>query len=81
MVADLFVFATLLFYTFRYEMFMSIEGGLPHGYGTCTYARGSGKYVGEWKNGEQDGNGTYTFASGNKYVGEWKNDKRHGQGT
>ena len=28
-----------------------------------------------------NGQGTYTWASGNKYVGEWMNDMMHGQGT
>ena len=55
-----------------------------HGYGTYTYASGKWagqKYVGEWKNDNKDGNGTYTWASGSKYVGEYKNGSRHGQGT
>ena len=39
------------------------------------------KYVGEWKDGEHHGQGTYTFADGSKYVGEWKDGKRFGQGT
>ena len=29
----------------------------------------------------QNGQGTYTFASGEKYVGEFKDNKYHGQGT
>ena len=28
-----------------------------------------------------NGQGTYTYASGDKYVGEFKDDKRNGQGT
>ena len=28
-----------------------------------------------------NGQGTYTWASGDKYVGEWKDGKTHGQGT
>jgi len=28
-----------------------------------------------------NGQGTYTYASGEKYVGEWKDSKKHGQGT
>jgi len=39
------------------------------------------KYVGEWKNGEKNGQGTYTFHDGGKYVGGWKDGKEHGQGT
>tara|TARA_Y100000034_G_C6871743_1_gene398100 strand:- start:1302 stop:1646 length:345 start_codon:yes stop_codon:yes gene_type:complete len=29
----------------------------------------------------ENGQGTYTYASGNKYVGEYKDGLRHGQGT
>ena len=32
------------------------------------------KYVGEWKNGKRNGQGTLTSSDGNKYVGEWKQD-------
>ena len=39
------------------------------------------KYVGEFKDGEASGHGTYTYAYGGKYVGEWKNDAINGQGT
>ena len=39
------------------------------------------KYVGEFKDGKRNGQGTYTYANGNKYVGEFKDDKRNGQGT
>ena len=48
-----------------------------------TYVSGRGnKYVGKWKNGNPDGEGTYTHAkSGNKYVGGWRYAKRNGQGT
>ncbi len=52
-----------------------------------TYTAGNGdKYVGEFKNGTYDGQGTYTFSpnsewQGSKYVGEFKNGKYDGQGT
>ena len=49
-------------------------------FGTYTSASG-GKYVGEWKDGNLDGQGTLTSASGSKYVGELKDGKRNGQGT
>ncbi|MBT7013512.1 MAG: hypothetical protein HN962_01035 [Actinobacteria bacterium] len=39
------------------------------------------KYVGEWKNGKRNGQGTFTFPDGEKYVGEFKDGKRNGQGT
>ena len=42
-------------------------------------------YVGEFKDGKRNGQGTYTWANdpykGDKYVGEYKDDKRNGQGT
>ena len=63
-----------------------IKGDCINGYGTYTYANGS-KYVGEWKDGKENGQGTYTWVSGNtwlngnKYVGEFKDAKRNGLGT
>mgnify|MGYP003956667107 CR=1 FL=1 len=39
------------------------------------------KYVGEFKDGVPNGQGTVTHAGGMKYVGEWKNGDRNGQGT
>jgi hypothetical protein len=48
--------------------------------GSNTFASGN-KYVGEFKDGKIDGQGTYTYANGNKYVGEHKNGKRNGQFT
>jgi len=38
------------------------------------------KYIGSWKDGKRNGQGTSTFF-GMKYVGKWKNGYRHGQGT
>ena len=40
-----------------------------------------GKYVGEFKDGKPNGQGTLTTPDGRKYVGEWKNGKEHGHGT
>ena len=58
--------------------------GKFHGQGTYTWADGN-KYVGEFKDGIQDGLGISTFVSGKfaggKYVGQFKNQKQHGQGT
>ena len=39
------------------------------------------KYVWEYKDGNQNGQGTYTVSSGSKYVGEHKDGKKNGQGT
>ena len=40
-----------------------------------------GKYVGEFKDGLPNGQGTETFSNGEKYIGEFKDGKFHGQGT
>jgi len=40
-----------------------------------------GKYVGEFKDGALNGQGTFTSPDGGKYVGEWKDGKQNGQGT
>ncbi|MDC0202057.1 hypothetical protein OAJ56_02315, partial [Flavobacteriales bacterium] len=55
-----------------------------HGHGTWIGGEGrykGDKYVGEWKEGKKDGEGTYTYSNGDKYVGEWKGDEKHGEGT
>jgi len=61
-----------------------IEGDCNNGQGTFTFVSGKfagDKYVGQFKNQKQHGQGTYTWANGDKYVGEWKKGKEHGQGT
>ena len=40
-----------------------------------------GNYVGEFKDGNFNGQGTYIYPNGEKYVGEYKDNKRHGHGT
>ena len=37
--------------------------------------------MGEYKDGNPNGQGTYTWSSGSKYVGEQKDGKKNGQGT
>ena len=39
------------------------------------------KYVGEYKDGIPNGQGTLTSPDGRKYEGKWKNGERNGQGT
>ena len=53
--------------------------------GSATFANGD-KYVGEYKDGKLNGQGTYFYLAdnqfkGDKYVGEYKDGKRDGQGT
>ncbi len=49
-------------------------------FGTLTFASGD-KYVGEFRDGNFNGQGTYTTADGSKYVGEYRDGKWNGQGT
>ena len=56
------------------------NGSSPVKVETYTYPDG-GKYVGKFKDGKKNGQGTYTYPDGQKYVGRWKDDKRNGQGT
>ena len=55
-----------------------------NGPGTETYEDGS-SYVGVFKDGERNGQGTYTYGKGewegDKYVGEFKDGTQNGQGT
>ncbi|MBT6271649.1 MAG: hypothetical protein HOI93_05410, partial [Rhodobacteraceae bacterium] len=56
------------------------SGYFDNCYGTYVWEDGQ-KYVGDWKDDKQHGQGSSTFANGDKYVGEWRDGKRHGQGT
>ena len=66
-----------------------ISGDCKNGQGTFTWAitnnyggwLNGNKYAGEWKDGERNGQGTFTWADGGEYVGEWKDGKRIGEGT
>ena len=50
-------------------------------FGTFTYDDGN-KYVGEWKDNNRGGQGTYTYADdGRVKEGTWKDNKLNGQGT
>ena len=50
-----------------------VKDGKPNGLGILTFTDGW-KYVGEWKEGIYNGQGTRTYPWGN-YVGEWKEGK------
>lgn len=60
--------------------------GYIHGNGTLQWYKNgepADNYVGEFKDGIANGQGTYTFGgnsqwAGDKYVGEWKDGKRNG---
>ena len=59
-----------------------VKNGKPNGFGILIYSFG-GNYVGEWKDGKKNGQGTFTWKGGwkdgeyyegvfGKIVGEWK---------
>ncbi len=48
---------------------------------TATYITKQGKYVGEFKNKNFNGKGTYTLSNGDVYEGEFANGTFNGQGT
>ena len=48
--------------------------------GTDNYPSGS-RYIGEWKDGKEHGQGIFIWADGEEYIGQWMNGKKHGQGT
>ena len=58
-----------------------IKGDCTNGYGTYIILADGGKYVGEWKDSKQHGQGTMTFPDGIKIVGEFKDGLPNGQGT
>ena len=70
----------------EYEDIVEVEynDGKYNGYGmyTLTGLNNAKMYVGEFKNGLPNGQGTETFLlDGRKYVGEFKDGKPNGQGT
>jgi len=59
------------------EMLEDGYTGKGYTFGTGTFK--GDKYVGEWKDGKYDGQGTYTWADGTVYKGLWENDKFLGE--
>jgi len=61
-----------------------VENGKPNGLGVIINTN-KGKYVGEWRDGKKQGQGTFTYGKGKwegeKYEGDFKDGYRHGQGT
>ena len=61
------------------------DARLHNCYGTFTWEGGT-IYIGEWKDGQKNGQGTQLYGSetqwaGDKYVGQFKSGEFHGQGT
>jgi hypothetical protein len=64
------------------QYFGEATGEKMNGYGIYCYNAASilERYVGNWKDGIYDGQGTLIFKSQERYIGEWKNGKRQGRG-
>ena len=56
------------------------ENGLPNGYYGEYILQSGNKYVGQFKDGHMDGEGTFLFHNGDKYVGQFKNSSKNGRG-
>jgi hypothetical protein len=56
------------------------SGNFHNCFGIKTFPNGD-KYVGEFKDGRRNGQGTLSAPNGLEYVGEFKNDMFNGQGT
>ena len=58
--------------------------GKPNGLGVIIFPNGI-RYVGEWRYGKYEGQGTYTYGKGkwegDKYKGKFRGGYRNGQGT
>jgi len=54
--------------------------GYPQGKGTLVLSDSGDTYVGNFKDGKFDGDGTMTYKDGDKYVGEWVDNEIHGEG-
>lgn len=58
-----------------------IEGDCEKGRGTYIYKEGVAKYVGQFANGQPDGEGVIYYANGERYKGSWALGSFNGQGT
>jgi hypothetical protein len=72
-------FLILLLLKFVLPHSKCLSGDCVYGYGTWSYL--GNIYVGEFKNGEFNGQGTITYKNGSKYTGEFKNSDYDGWGT
>jgi hypothetical protein len=71
---------TLLTSTALSILLVSLAGGVYGQVETINYPSGD-VYVGEYRDDQRNGQGTYTYASGAVYVGEFRDGDANGQGT
>ena len=73
----IFSFFLLMFSTAKSQC---VSGDCEMGFGVKKYQNGS-VYIGEWWNGEMNGEGTMVWLDGSVYTGEFKHGLYHGSGT
>jgi hypothetical protein len=83
------IFYTILFCFYSFALYAN--SSLPECKGTnqekWTNCKGTQllgtdrKYIGEFKDGKRDGNGTLINPDGSKYIGQWKNGLPDGKGS
>jgi len=83
---DLLLWLAVLFSTqvFGQSNFPVCQGSYSPNWTNCvgTYGAPNGdKYIGDFKDGQYDGQGTYFYANGSQYVGHFSNNTTTGQGT
>tara|TARA_B100001123_G_scaffold445691_1_gene597947 strand:- start:288 stop:1571 length:1284 start_codon:yes stop_codon:yes gene_type:complete len=69
--------------TYKAETGLKFKGTFKNGKirkGISIYPGGA-RYIGEFKNFEPHGYGTFIWSNGDKYYGEWNNGKSEGNGT
>lgn len=58
-----------------------VEGDCKNGRGTYIFKDGAAKYVGQFANGQPDGEGVIYYANGERYKGAWALGSFNGEGT
>ena len=84
------IFTGLILVLLGFSNIALAQSSLPQCKGTNSYQwtdcfsteeNESGKYEGEYKNGNWHGQGTYTWTDGDTYIGEFRDGNINGQGT
>ena len=70
---------TLLIFSFNAKS-QCVSGDCEMGTGIMKYKSGA-VYIGEWWNGEMNGEGTLIWSDGSVYTGQFKHGMYHGNGT
>ena len=75
-----FIFSIAVECSFLFKFLYFIIWSKNHWSGIGTFESRTGIYIGAWKDGLQDGNGTVIYNNGNKYEGEFRQGFKNGYG-